>query len=220
MDRIFVIMCGGYYEHFEDHKSMCVVNGEILVERTIKLLKNVGVSTENIYISSNDDKFERFGVKVLHHENTYRWEDTGIKGYWLDAFYPYFRDDTKVTYLYGDVYYTENAIKTIVECIRPGDILFGTKFAKNKKHLNRGEPFAFKVDDYKRFIFAVNEVKKMYDEGKLVRHPITWELYRYLNGFDMNIQRVQDSTYICIDDGTLDVDNPSSIKKIEEGLSK
>lgn len=215
MDRQYIIMCGGYYEHFDRPKALMVVNGETIVERTLRLLQKAGIEKSDIHISATDDRFLAYGVDVLKHNNTHRWEDGVIKGYWLDAFYPHLADGTKVTYLYGDVVYTNEALLTIVNCKRPGEILFGTRVARNTAHKNWGEPFAYKVDDYRRFMDGVAAVKKMWDEGKLKRHPITWELYRYLNGLDVNIQTINDATYICIDDGTMDIDAPERVKKVE-----
>ena len=215
-DREYVIMCGGYYEHFDRPKALMIVNGETIVGRTIRLLLRLGVQLDHIHISGTDERLYDFGVSVLRHTNTHRWEDGKIKGYWLDAFYPHFKDGTKVTYLYGDVMYTEGAIKTILECEVPGNVLFGTRAAKNSGHKNWGEPFAYKVDNYREFMDGVSAVKKMWDEGYLLRHPITWELYRYLNGLDVNVQAVSDDTYICIDDGTMDIDAPWVIEKAEE----
>ena len=213
--RKFVIMCGGYYEHFKRPKALTVINGETLVHRTIRLLKGAGVPEQKIHISANEDRFLAFGVDILEHENTYRYEGGELKGYWLDAFYPHFPEDTKVTYLYGDVVYTQNAINTIVNCEREGNILFGTGIAKNKLHNNWGEPFAYKVDDYKAFMLGIKLVKLMYDNGKVNRHPITWELYRFLNGLDINVQAVRDETYIVIDDGTMDIDDPSEVEEVQ-----
>lgn len=34
----YVIMCGGYYEQWKTPKQLQIVNGEALVERTIRLL--------------------------------------------------------------------------------------------------------------------------------------------------------------------------------------
>ena len=116
--------------------------------------------------------------------------------------------------MYGDVVYTPDAIKKIVNCKKSGNVLFGTSLAKNKDHKNWGEPFAYKVDDYRTFMDGVEAVKRLWDEGKLKRHPITWELYRYLNGLDVNIQDVRDETYICIDDGTIDIDEPEAVKML------
>ena len=39
-----IIMCGGTYSEFEKHKALSVVNGETLVERTIRLLKENGIT--------------------------------------------------------------------------------------------------------------------------------------------------------------------------------
>lgn len=206
---IYVIMCGGVYKDFEIPKQLTKVNGECLVDRTIRLLRELGI--ENIYITSNDKRFDKCNAPRLEHENTYKAENGITEGYWLDAYYPYFKPDTKVCFLSGDVYYTENAIRTIVEYNCTENTLFGTSDAKNDRHENWGEPFAYKVVNYEEFMNGVKAVKKMQDEGITKRVPIVWELYRYLNGLDVNIQQVLDETYVCIDDGTIDVDDPTRI---------
>lgn len=220
MDRKFVIMAGGNYKGvgFDGPKALTVVGGEPIIERTLRLLDNAGIKRENIYISGSDPRLDNYGVEVLHHGNSYGIKDGKTVGYWVDAFYPHFPDDVKVTFLYGDVVYSQNAINMIVRSKRPGTILFGTGMAKNKQQKEWGEPFAFKVDDYKAFMDAVDALKRLYDEGKTKRHPITWEVYRYLNGLDVNVMAIKDSTYICIDDGTMDIDAPVKVTKAEETL--
>ena len=208
----YVIMCGGFYEQFKTPKQLSVVNGERLADRTIRLLKENGI--KDIYISSNNPLFDSCNVPRLEHENSYRYEDNTLKGYWLDAFYPRFENDEKVTYMFGDVYYTEKAIQAITNYKTDKNILFGTSLAKNKGHENWGEPFAYIVNDYKTFMDGIKEVKKMQDEGKTKRHALVWELYRYLNDLDINIQQVKNDTYVCIDDGTIDIDAPEQIEKL------
>lgn len=210
----YVIMCGGFYEHFKTPKQLSVIKGERLVDRTIRLLKENGVS--EIYISSNDSRFDDCGVERLEHYNSYRYENGKLNGYWLDAFYPNFDDDVKVTYIFGDVYYTENAIKKIVEYKTDKNILFGSAISKNKLHKNWGEPFAYIVNDYVTFMNGIKDVKKLQDEGKTNRVPIVWELYRYLNNLDINVQRVLDDTFVVIDDVTNDVDSPEKLQKLKE----
>lgn len=212
----YVIMCGGFYQNFETPKQLSIVKGERLVDRTIRLLKENGV--ENIYVSSNNPIFDTCRVPRLEHENTYKYEDNVLKGYWLDAFYPNFNENDKVCYLFGDVFYTENAIKKIVNFKTDRNVLFGTSIAKNSQHKNWGEPFAYIVNDYKTFMNGVKAVKKLQDEGKTKRMPIVWELYRYLNGLDVNIQMIKDETYVCIDDGTIDVDSPEQIERLNNGI--
>ena len=214
----YVIMCGGVYQKFQIPKQLSVVNGERLVDRTIRLLKENNV--QEIYITSNDKRFDDCKAPRLEHNNSFICEGRTVKGYWLDAFYPDFNENEKVTFLFGDVYYTANAIKTIVDLKTDKNVLVGTSIAKNKLHKNWGEPFAYIVNDYKTFLDGIKEVKKMCDEGKLKRHPIVWELYRYLNGLDVNVQSVKDETYVCIDDGTIDVDAPSQIEELNNRSSK
>ncbi|MBQ6631114.1 MAG: hypothetical protein IJH55_03150 [Romboutsia sp.] len=213
----YVIMCGGFYQNFREvPKQLSVVNGERLVDRTIRLLKENGV--EEIYISSNNPVFDTCGVPRLEHENSYRYDNDTLTGYWVDAFYPHFEDNTKVTYLFGDVYYTEKAINKIVNFKTYKNVLFGTGIAKNKLHKNWGEPFAYVVNDYKVFMDGVKAVKKLQDEGKTKRMALVWELYRYLNGLDINIQQVKGDTYICIDDGTIDIDGPQQIEQLNDKI--
>ena len=210
-------MCGGFYQNFREvPKQLSVVNGERLVDRTIRLLKENGV--EEIYISSNNPVFDTCGVTRLEHENSYRYDNDTLTGYWVDAFYPQFEDNTKVTYLFGDVYYTEKAINKIVNFKTYKNVLFGTSIAKNKLHRNWGEPFAYVVNDYKVFMNGVKAVKKLQDEGKIKRMALVWELYRYLNGLDINIQQVKGDTYICIDDGTIDIDGPQQIEQLDDKI--
>ena len=218
----YVVMCGGQYDDFKIPKAYTEINGEKLVNRTIRLLKENGA--DDICISSNNKLFDNCGVPRLEHENSYHvvFTEKGkvLKGYWIDAFYPHFSDDTKVAYLFGDVYYSPEAIKTIVNCQRSGNILFGSGAAKNALHKNWGEPFAYIVNDYKTFMNGVSAVKKLQDEGKLLRVALVWELYRYLNNLDVNVQAVLDETYIAIDDETIDIDAPWQIEKLNKAVSQ
>ena len=215
MDKKIIIMCGGKYEKFKTPKHLYKINGERLVERTIRLLKENGAT--DISISSNNPQFDNLGVPRIEHTNTYKQENGKEYGYWLDAYYPV---NEPVIYFYGDVYYSDNAVKTILNCNRNGNILFGTSDAKNKYHQNWGEPFAYLVNDYIEFFKGIEAVKKLQDEGKVKRMPVTWELYRYLNKLDVNVQKVLDNTYVCIDDDTMDIDSPQEAKELEEKIKK
>lgn len=208
---VYVIMCGGKYPHFERHKALTLINGEPLIARTIRILKEL--TDDQIFITADDEAFSEYGV-VLPHKNSYRHDGLQGSGYWLDAFYPHFLDGMEVTFLMGDVCFTEEALKTIVEYKAEKNTLFGTSIANNSLHFDWGEAFAYKVVDYKEFMDGVKAVKKLQDEGKTNRIALVWELYRYLNGFDVNIQRINPETYIGIDDGTMDVDMPGDEKYV------
>lgn len=204
----YVIMAGGEYKDFTIPKQLSVVKGEVLIARTIRLLKENGV--KDIFISSNDKRFDKYAPRLENPKNDFVVEKGNSTGYWLDAFYPI---QNKVCYIFGDVYFTEEAIKTIVEYETNENVLFGTGIAKNEEHQNWGEPFAYKVNKYNEFMNGINEVKKLFDEGKINRHPIVWELYRYLHNLDINIQRIT-TDYVVIDDGTIDIDSPEQVSRL------
>ena len=208
-----IIMCGGYYENFETPKQLSIVNGETLLERTIRLLKENEVT--DIYVSSNDPRFEKYAPR-LEHNNSYEYKDGKIYGYWVDAYYPM---DEPCIYLHGDVYYSENAIKKILNLNPSVNTFIGNEIARNKEHKNWGEPFGYIVVDQKEFRKGIEDTKKLQDEGKLERgYAISWELYRVLNGLDPNKQYILDETYLSIDDETIDVDAPFQVEELNKKL--
>ena len=207
----FIIMCGGNYNYWKTPKQLSIINGERLVDRTIRLLKENNV--EEIYISSNNPIFDSCNVpRLINTKNDFDVKETETQGYWLDAFYPV---EESVTYLFGDVYYSEEAIKKIVEFKSNRNILFGSKIALNKLHKNWGEPFAYIVNDYKLFFDGINNVKELFNQGKVERHPIVWELYRYLHGLDINKHEIIDD-YEVIDDETIDIDGPEELEEMQK----
>ena len=59
----YIIMCGGDYYRWETPRQLLKINGEPIVARTIRLLKENGV--EDIAISSNNVEFSKFGVSEV-----------------------------------------------------------------------------------------------------------------------------------------------------------
>lgn len=211
---IYAIMCGGEYPEFEVPKPLLKINGETLVERTIRLLKDNGEQT--IVILSNNVAFDGLPVpRISDPKNDYIH---GTNRLWLRAFYDGFSKKEEVCFLFGDVYFTENCIKKIVECEKKGNVLFGTAIAANKFRKNWGEPLAFVVRDYKTFLAGLRVTISLYEQGLTDRHPIVWELYRVLNGLDVNVQAVRPETFVGIDDETIDIDSPSRVAELEAKL--
>ena len=203
----YIIMAGGVYKEFGFPKAWQIINGERLINRTIRLLHEAGV--EQVYISSLDPRFDECDAIRLEHKNDFVLDENGnvIKGWWLDAYYP---STEPVCYLHGDVWFTPETIRTIVNYQSDRNIFFGTESARNPQHLPWGEPFGFKVFNPEEFFAAIEAVKKLHLEGKTIRHPISWEVYRYMNGLDINRQEVTD-TYVGFTDQTIDYDHPVKI---------
>lgn len=200
----YIVMCGGDYKEFGYPKAWQIIKGERLINRTIRLLHEAGV--EQVYISSLDPRFDECdAIRLEHHNEFVLLKDGTTIGWWLDAYYPV---SEPVCYLHGDVYFTLDCIKKIVSSESDKNLFFGTELARNPYHLPWGEPFGFKVFNVKQFFEGIEAVKRLYLEGKIKRHPISWELYRWMNGLDLNEQWVLDDTYIGFTDETIDYDHP------------
>ena len=132
----YIIMCGGDY-HVKTPRQLLKIKGEPIVARTIRLLRESGV--EDIAISSNDERFENFGVPCLRNGlNTF-----GNGGHWVDGFYP---TKEPVCYIFGDVVFSPEAIKTIIG-VKTNDIEFFASSLNFSVHYTKkwAEPYAFKV---------------------------------------------------------------------------
>lgn len=189
---------------FKIPRQLIEIDGEKLIQRTIRLLKENGI--KDIIITSHDKRFDNLGaVRYEPLFNDYKPKEN--EGYWLSAF-PIELIDEPLTFLLGDVYYSENAIKTIVKTKTASILFFCTskKDGYSDKYIkHHDEPLGFKVEDYNLFKNSIYEVKKLKDLGKTNREPITWELYRFINNIDVNKHELKDN-YIAINDESCDID--------------
>jgi len=208
----YIIMCGTNNPDFREPRQLTPINDEPIVARTIRLLKAAGVA--DIAISSNDKRFEGFGVPVLHHENNFNfWEH---KGRWVEAFYPM---EDSACYLCGDVVYSSQAIKTIVNTSTQDIEFFASAppFAKN--YIKRwAEPFAFKVENQKHFREAIELVKDFAEQGLFRREPIAWELWQVIKQTPLN--QIDYTNYTVINDYTCDIDEPLDAAKLQGRINE
>lgn len=206
----YIIMCGGTYDKWDTPKHLTELKGEPLVARTIRLLKENGVT--DIAISSNNELFEQFGVPVLKHENPYRLPLEGrATSPWLDAFYPM---NEPVCYIFGDVVFSPDAIKAIVnKDTKDIDFFASAKPLPKIYPKHWAEPFAFKVADTKLFFTAITTTKLYDKEGCFNRQPVSWELWQVIK--DTPLNKVDYTNYTVINDYTCDIDCPEDIKLFE-----
>lgn len=206
----YIIMCGGTYDKWKEPKHLTKINGEPIVARTIRLLKENGV--DDIAISSNDDRFAALGVPLLKHRNPYHLpKDTDAKTPWLDAFYPM---ETPVCYIFGDVVFSPEAIKTIVETPTDSIQFFASAKPLPPIYPKRwAEPFAFKVEDLRLFWESVVLAKKYDEKGLFKRQPVSWELWQVIK--DTPLNKVDYTNYKVINDYTCDIDTPEDVKLFE-----
>lgn len=200
---------------FKTPKQLIEINGETIIGRTIRLLKENDV--KNIIISSSNKEFDNFKVKRYTPINNH-YDGTEQSGYWLDAF-PIEILDEPTTYLFGDMYYTENAIKTIINTEVKENMLFCQYENKNENYIKEwDEPLAYKVVNMEQFKEHINKVKRLRDEGKLYREPIVWELYRSMNGLDVCVHKMTDN-YIAINDESFDIDFQEELELVKKEVN-
>ena len=218
---ICILMCGGTYKTFEEPRWLVKINGEPILEHTIKLLRELGV--EEIYISSNLDCFDYLGLPILRHNNNYVVKGTSIKdinknktGYWVDAFVPL---DIPALYLCGDVWYSKEALEKVVKAETNDILFFGTQppFAPGYSKPYQ-EPLAFKVVNQKRFHECIAKCKYLQDHNLTKRKPISWELYRVIEGVDPNVNKFGPH-FVAIHDFALDIDLASEVDSLEKAVN-
>lgn len=206
----YIIMCGGTYHKWDTPRHLIRIRGEPIVARTIRLLRENGV--EDIAISSNDDRFGQLGVPILKHENTY--DAVGYDnwtGNWFDAFYP---TDEPVCYIFGDVIFSPEAIRTIVETATDTIEFFASAPPFAKEYPKPwAEPFALKVEKQELLKNGIWHVKRFDEEGLFYRKPIMWELWSVICGEDINT--IDYGSYVVINDYTCDIDEPGDVKRME-----
>lgn len=194
----YIIMAAGEGKRWNNYlgvpKHLIEINGETLLGRTTRLLKENGI--EDYVITGSDERYKEYG-KVIeqskHDCEVDRFEEVA----------------EPVCYLYGDVYYSEAAIKRVIN-VEVEDILFlGGEF----------EIFAVKVKDLDLFYKHKNRVKKLYLE-KTIGRCIGWEVYRSLQGIKFE-EHIINGRYEYMIDETDDIDYPADyeeFKRVREEL--
>lgn len=213
------ILCGGHYSNFSHPKCLSVVKGERLLDRTIRLLRPYSPEitvTCNLEETRLDSYYPLKVAQSFHHIER--------KGYYLDAFIPC---DFPCIYLFGDVFYTEDAIKQIIERFNTTtyNVFVCNKYPFNEKGLRQGEPFGWIVKDQEEFKAAITLCKKLQNRGRVtqdgkLRIPTNWELSQVINGNGVNQFIFNKDDCLVIDDLTIDCDSPESAKILEERICR
>ena len=205
----YIIMCGGKYDKWGTPRHLTKIGKETIVERTIRLLREQGV--EDIYISATDSRFSGLGVPLLVKENNsyHAHSYNDCDGYWCDGFYLV---DEPVCYIFGDVFFSPEAIKTIVETDTDDIEFFASSPPFSPDYpAPWAEPFALKVVNRKHLQDSIDRLKELDHQGKFKRKPIMWELWQVIKDTPINV--IDYKNYVAINDYTCDVDNPGDEKR-------
>ena len=169
----------GNYRGF--NKQFIPIDGERLIDRTIRLLHENGLNTEDILISSPIEV--EGATQILTESKTKRevFEEIGILSNEL------YGDETFII-LYGDCYYTEAIIKDLVNRNLKQ---YGEWFTIHPNP-NTGKPwaegYAHKIIDVEWFINNMKELNQKVKDGE-INYSTDWTIHWYLLGVRDNFTK-------------------------------
>lgn len=203
-----IIIAAGKMRRWKNHlgvpKYLIEIGGETLIDRQIRLLKRFGVS--DIYLCTNNESLK-------NHPNFFLAKnELDIE---LDRFYNTrsLWNTREVLLLFGDTWYSREAMKTIIKTKYEDFMFFGRSGAFNYegKKWGGGEIFAIKSVNHSLFWNAFHILHE-----KLIREEISraqgWELYRQLVDLPLDKHQITQN-FIEINDKTNDFDDPKDYKR-------
>lgn len=193
----FVIMADGKGTRWNNYmgipKHLIEVDGEMLLARTVRLLHQFKKDNIEVIITSHDPRYEFEGARRYEPLNN------EIE---LDRFTSELIEDD-MCFLYGDTYYTEDSIKTIIEKQSEELLFFGTK-----KSI-----VAVKIQDSKIFREHFKSVKEKFLKGEISQCK-GWQIYQSYVGQNLNEPYEIADAFVEMDGKTLDINTPEEYKGI------
>jgi len=188
----YIIMADGKGKRWNNYKNIpkhfIEVDGETLIGRTVRLLKKYDKDAE-VIITSHDPRYDIEGAKRYEPKNNVLE---------IDRFTEELIEDN-IYFLYGDTYYSEEAMHLIVTT-KTKDLMF---FGNGKSIV------AVKIINSNIFKKHVNNVRQLFLEGK-IKQCIGWQVYQSFLGLPFDEKKVTDK-YIYIDDDTKDFNSPKDL---------
>lgn len=204
----YIIMAGSTWK---PTRHLSTIYGETLLARTVRLLTENGVSKSDICITPSRELRDIMLKSELPARLVMFWNNKNEL--WTDCFLP---TNLPCTYLFGDVVYSPEAIKTIIETDTKDIEFFASAPPFSKQYSKKwAEPFAFKVVNQKHLKTAIDKVIKLNKEKKFKRKPLAWELWQVIKNTKIN--EIDYTNYTVINDYTCDIDEIDDIYKFDGG---
>lgn len=193
----FVIMADGRETRWRGHlgtsKHLAPVNGEPIIARTVRLLREMAREPYEIIITSHNKAYEFEGSR--RHEPV-------SNNYEIDRFTDELIIDD-MCFLYGDTYYTEDSLKTIVEAEEGRTLFFG-----NSKSI-----VAIRISDGEEFRRHKDRVKDMFIRGELPSCK-GWQVYQSFTGQDLCAPPKIGENFVMLKDKTTDINTPEDYDRL------
>ena len=202
-NRRVIILCAGEAKRWENHlgvpKHLINVDGETLIERTVRLTKRYAPDAE-IFIVANEDTYQVAGATL--YKPTLNPDNLEADN-WLSSM-PIWSKEHRTYLIFGDIFFTEEAMERI----------FVYKPAKEWQVYGRehGSDFTGKIweewfclsflpENHKLIEETLYTIREQRKNGE-IKKAGGWEFYRTLKKSDT------ENHFIEIDDFTEDFDFP------------
>ena len=190
----YIIMADGKGTRWQNYndipKHFIEIGGETLLGRTVRLL-NEGDREAEVIITSHDPRYEVPGAR--RYEPLHNILE-------IDRFTEELIEDD-VCFLYGDTYYSQAAMNTILQTGTEDMIFFG----------NERSIVAIKVKDGELFRSHVDNVRRLYLAGEIEK-CIGWQVYQSFTGLPFGEKKIGPK-YIVLEDGTEDFNSPEDLNR-------
>ena len=190
----YIIMADGKGTRWNNYKNvpkhLVDVDGEVLLARTVRLLQEYDSASE-IIITSHDQRYEFEGATRYEPKNN-KLE--------IDRF-TYELIEDNICFLYGDTYYTDEAIKKIINTNTEDLLFFG----------NARSIVAIKVENAALFKEHIDRVKDLYLKGKIETCK-GWQVYQSYQNLEFDKKQIADK-FIVLDEKTNDYNTPEEYEK-------
>jgi len=197
----YIIMADGKGQRWKNfqgiQKCQIQIGSKTLLEITCDLIHSLDKSAE-IYITSHNPELHIPGATRYEPQNNV----LEIDRFTVELIEP------DVCFLYGDVLYSENAMRCIIEHKTDTVLTFGS----TKKI------FAIKIADDVFFKKHLNIVRELFLKNEL-KECIGWEVYHSMQGLPIESRKIGEN-YIVIEDDTRDFNAPSDLLEYQQEQKK
>ena len=166
-------------------KHLVEVEGEVLLERTVRLINKLDPSSK-VIITSHDKRYEFEGSTRYEPKNNILEIDR----------FTYELIEDNMCFLYGDTYYTEETMEKIINT-DTDELLF---FGNNKSIV------AIKVKDSEVFKENINKVKELFLKNK-IKNCKGWQVYQSYQNLEFDKKQIGDR-FVVVDEKTIDYNTP------------
>ncbi len=207
MSRTTIIVSAGEGRRWGNYlnidKSNVIIEGEEpIIKRTVRQVKSHG---SKLYIISN--LLQVAETKTKKPKNNPDWKEANK----MFSSMPYWNQEGRTIILFGDIYFTDEAMDKIMQHDQPGFYIFGRAFGSQFTGKHYGEIYAisFYPENKKQLLFALERVSKLENRGVIEKANV-WATYRAMLKLpdDLMNEHIVGSRFVNIDDWTEDFDYP------------